>query len=92
MLRFPILKEIKQMQASGYTVYKVQGEGARGIRRRHQEPGNLKIEVIANAEVAHRILEHVAEHYFDNYAMIAFLDDVEVLQGEKFGATPLCPQ
>jgi len=31
-------------------------------------------------------LNHIEEHYFNNYAMIAFLDDVEVLRGEKFGA------
>jgi len=39
--------------------------------------------------VAQRILEHIVEHYFANYAMIAFLDDVEVVRGEKFGAKPV---
>jgi hypothetical protein len=46
------------------------------IRPRHAESGNMKLEVIATADVAQGILEHVARHYFDHYAMIGFIDDV----------------
>jgi nitrogen regulatory protein P-II 2 len=53
---------------------------------------NTKIEVIATPEVAQKIFEHVVLHYFDNYALIAFFDDVEVLRGDKFGATILHEQ
>jgi len=81
-----LLAEIQARGATGYTCYPVSGKGARGIRPRHGEPGNTKIEVIATPEVARDIIEHVAQNYFDNYAMIAFMDDVEVLQGQKFGA------
>jgi nitrogen regulatory protein PII len=85
-VRYRIVKEIKECGATGYTDYIVNGEGARGIRPRHAEPANIKIEVIATPEVAYKILEHMAANYFEQYAMIAFLDDVEVLRGEKFGA------
>lgn len=88
-VRYRIVKEIKEMGATGYTDCVVHGQGARGVRPRHAEPANSKIEVIATHEMAQRILEHVAKHYFDNYAMIAFLDDVVVLRAEKFGATIL---
>jgi len=84
---YRIVKEIQELGATGYTYYVVKGRGQRGIRPRHAEPANAKMEVIATLEVAHRILEHIAQHYFEKYAMIAFLDDVEVLRGEKFGAT-----
>lgn len=86
-VRYRIVKEIKGFGATGYTDYLVHGEGDRGVRPRHAEPANVKIEVIATPEVAHKILEHMAANYFDNYAMIAFLDDVEVLRGDKF-----CPK
>jgi len=83
-----MLKEILDLGATGYTIFHgVQGQGERGIRPRHAVSGNIKIEVIATAEIAQQILEHVAKNYFDSYAMIGFLDDVEVLYGEKFGAT-----
>lgn len=85
-VRYRILKEIQDMGATGHTEYLVHGRGARGVRPRHAEPPNAKIEVVATPEVAERIFEHMAEHYFENYAMIAFLDDVEVLRAEKFGA------
>ena len=79
-----LLSEIQGMGASGHTAYAVRGKGARGVRPRHGEPGNTKIEVIATADVARQIIEHVAKNYFEKYAMIAFIDDVEVLQGDKF--------
>jgi nitrogen regulatory protein P-II 2 len=88
-VKYRIVKELHEMGATGYTDDLVHGEGARGIRPRHAEPANSKIEVIGTPEVAQRIMSHIAEHYFDNYAMIAFLDDVEVLRGEKFGAKTL---
>lgn len=85
-VRYRIVKEIKELGATGYTDCIVHGEGASGIRPRHAEPANVKIEVIATPEVAYRIFEHIAANYFENYAMMAFLDDVEVRRGAKFGA------
>jgi nitrogen regulatory protein P-II 2 len=85
-VQYRLLKEMEALGATGYTHYTVQGEGARGIRPRHGESGNTKIEVIATQEVAQRIMKHLAEHYFNRYPMIAFLDNVEVLEGHKFGA------
>jgi nitrogen regulatory protein P-II 2 len=83
-----LLNQILELGATGYTCYGVRGRGARGIRPRHAKSGNIKIEVIATAEVAQGILEHVAKEYFEQYAMIALIDDVEVLNGDKFGAKP----
>jgi nitrogen regulatory protein P-II len=88
-VKYRILEEILAMGATGYTDCPAHGKGARGVRPRHAEPANAKIEVIATPEVAQRILEHIAENYFDHYAMIAFLSDVEVLRGAKFGAKVL---
>jgi nitrogen regulatory protein PII len=85
-VEYRLLKEILSFGATGYTCYGVRGKGERGVRPRHAESGNTKIEVIATSEVAQQILDHVAKHYFERYAMIVFLDDVEVFQGEKFGA------
>jgi nitrogen regulatory protein P-II 2 len=82
-VQYRILEELDRLGALGYTWYAVHGKGHHGVRPRHGEPGNTKIEAIATPEVANRILEYVAEHYLANYAMIAFLDDVEVLPGEN---------
>jgi nitrogen regulatory protein P-II 2 len=87
-VQYRLLKEIDVLGATGYTYYPVRGEGARGIRPRHGESGNTKVEVIATSEVAQQIMKHLAEHYFNRYPMIAFLDEVQVLEGQKFGAVP----
>jgi len=81
-----IVKEIHDLGATGYTYTVVHGQGAKGTRPSHWEGPNAKIEVIATPELAQRILEHVAKNYFDHYAAIVYVDDVEVLRGEKFGA------
>jgi nitrogen regulatory protein P-II 2 len=83
-VEYRLVKEVQVLGASGYTSCDARGQGERGIRPRHAESGNTKIEIIATPEVAHKILDHVATHYFEKYAMIAYLDDVQVLQGEKF--------
>jgi hypothetical protein len=72
--------------ATSCTECAAHGHGARGIRPRYAEPANTKIEVIATQEVAKRIVEYTAQHQFGNYPMMVFLDDVEVLRAEKFGA------
>jgi nitrogen regulatory protein P-II 2 len=86
-VEYRLVKEIHDIGATGYTYYLVRGEGAMGERPRHAEPGNAKIEIICTPDLANRVLEHVSTNYFGNYAMIAFLDDVQVIRGEKFGAT-----
>jgi hypothetical protein len=42
--------------------------------------------VIATDALAHRILDHVADNYIGKYAMIAFIDSVEVLASEHLGS------
>lgn len=86
---YRIVEEALALGATGYTYDVVSGKGDRGIRPRHTQPPNARIEVIATKEVAQQILEHVANNYFEKYAMIAFLDDVAVVRGAKFGAKPV---
>ena len=86
-LSLQILDDIKSLGASGYTYYTVHGGGSLGRRRRftREDPTNVKIELIAPSALAHRILNHVAENYSKRNAMIAFIDEVEVLASENLG-------
>jgi len=85
-VEYRLEKEIHDLGATGLTFYVVHGVGAKGQRPRHAESANVKIEIICTVEVADKILAHVQKNYFPNYAVIAFVDDVEVLRSEKFGA------
>ena len=48
------------------------------------EGKNIKIETLVNAEVADHILAHLAENYFLHYAVVAFVENVVVVRGDKY--------
>ncbi len=78
--------------ATGYTYVQAGGKGSRGKRAIDRVPqvagihANVKIEVIvADHDVAERIVEAVATRYFENYSGIAYVEPVEILRPHKFG-------
>ena len=85
-LELDIAKEIRELGATGYTFTHAHGAGVKGIRPNRWHLANLRIEIVASPELADRILEHVSKKYFERYGVIAWLDDVEVVRGEKFGS------
>jgi nitrogen regulatory protein P-II 2 len=78
-----LLDDLKRLGAKGYTIGDVRGEGTRGLRSSDIE-SNLKLETVVSAAVADKILEHLAKRYFTNYALIAYVTDVEVVRGDKY--------
>ena len=85
----PVLEEqivelLHRLGARGHTVTDSRGAGSRGMRASDPPGGGIRIEVVVSAEVADRILGHVAEQYFPNYAVIAFVSSVDVVRGDKY--------
>lgn len=80
-----LTRDLDQLGAPGYTITNARGRGQRGVRRATWETdSNIRVEIICDDETADRIARHLREHYYDNYAMILALSDVEVLRPEKF--------
>ena len=80
-----LVREIERLGAHGYTVTDARGKGGRGIRNAGWNlSANIRIEVVCSADTAHAIAAALKERYYDNYAMILFTSDVEVLRPEKF--------
>lgn len=79
-----LVREMKGLGARGYTLTEVRGEGSRGVRASEWEGRNIKLETLVSAEVAERILEHVAERYFAHYAVVIYVESVEVVRGDKY--------
>lgn len=84
LLEDRILREVRGLGARGFTVSETRGDGSRGVRASDWEGRNSRIEMIVGFETADAILAHVAEHYFEFYAVIAWVEDVEVVRGDKY--------
>ncbi len=77
--------DIMTLGAHGYTVSEARGQGSRGVRNAAWEASaNIRLEVVCESAVAERIAAHLQVHYYDNYAMILYRSDVDVLRPEKF--------
>lgn len=84
-LESTIIKAIKQFGAKGYTLVNAQGEGARGVRKGDwDENRNIIIQTVCKEDVAHSIMDHLYNTYYDDYAMIAHVSDIEIHRPEKF--------
>ena len=84
-LEHDLVGEIERLGAHGHTITDARGKGGRGIRNAGWNlSANIRIEVVCTAETAHAIAAALRERYYDNYAMILFIGDVEVLRPEKF--------
>lgn len=82
-LKKELKKKICEFGASGFTCREVQGYGSRGIRS-DAFASNVEFEVICPESVATAILTYVSHHYFEQYACIAWLTDVQVVRGERY--------
>ncbi|MDJ0335027.1 transcriptional regulator [Salinibacterium sp. G-O1] len=80
-----LVRDLDRLNAHGYTITDARGKGNRGVRDAGWEAsGNIRVEVVCDAETATAIAAYLREHYYDDYAMILFMSDIAVLRPEKF--------
>lgn len=79
-----LIREITNLGAKGCTVSDVRGEGSRGARKSEFGGGNVKIETIVRPDVADAIMKMLEADFFPYYALIAYIERVQVLRGEKY--------
>lgn len=80
-----LVRDIERLDAHGYTITDARGNGSRGVRDASwQASGNIRIEVVCDAKTAEAIAAHLQAHYYDDYAMVLFVSDIDVLRPEKF--------
>lgn len=84
LLEERLLKDLEVAGARGYTLTAARGAGARGVRSSEWEGGNVRIETLVSAAVAQRLLERLAEAYFPHYAVVAWVETVEVVRGDRY--------
>lgn len=80
-----LLAAVEAAGARGWTLTEARGKGSRGVRRAEFDlSGNLRLEIVCEAAVAEAIAAAVRERFYADYAMILYLQDVEVLRPDKF--------
>lgn len=85
VLEATLVRDIERHNAHGYTITDARGKGSRGVRGAGWEAtSNIRVEVICDAGTATGLAAHLREHYYQDYAMVLFLADVEVLRPAKF--------
>jgi nitrogen regulatory protein P-II 2 len=76
--------ELRRLGATGWTLSSVSGDGSRGMRTSPLPGENLRIETVVSETVADRILTRLANEYFPNFALVAWVSDVHVVRGDKY--------
>ncbi len=84
VLESQLVKDLRHLGATGWTIVEGRGEGSRGMRASDLPGANVRVETIVTDDVADRIIRHVADRYFPHYAVIAYVSDVAVVRGEKY--------
>lgn len=80
-----LAKDIERLGGQGYTITNARGKGDHGLRDAGWDASsNIRIEVICDEETADVLVQHLQERYYDDYAMVLYLTDVEVLRPDKF--------
>jgi nitrogen regulatory protein PII len=80
-----LLAEFDALGVRGYTITDVRGKGGRGRRQAEwTQQGNIRIEIVCDPGLAERVATRLRVLYYDHYAMILFMQDVDVLRPEKF--------
>jgi len=80
-----LLRDFKRLGVRGYTIVDARGQGRRGVRTAAMdESANIRIEVICTRALAESVLEDFLARYYDNFAMVAYLQDIEIIRPDKF--------
>ena len=85
LAREPLEALLLEVGANGYTLFTVEGRGAKGARVADiHEFANIQVEVIVQPGVACELLARLEKEFFPRYAMIAYENEVRVLRKDKF--------
>lgn len=61
------------------------GNGERGVRKGDWDQGkNIFLQTICTDEVAQAIMDYLYDHYYEDYAIIAYATEVDIHRSSKF--------
>ena len=76
MLEPFLQEELPHLGASGYTVTDARGAGRHGRRGgAWAKESNIKVDIVCDAEVALRVVDHINREYKQHYALVMYSTD-----------------
>lgn len=84
LLRDQLLDLLKRHGVSGWTITAVEGEGSRGVRASEWEGRNVQIDTLVSPEISGAIMQEIGDLFFEDWAIIVYASDVDVLRGGKY--------
>ena len=85
ILENSLAEVIDKCGAQGYTVTDARGKGSKGSRGADwSNNSNIRMEIICTEEVCDELTKHLKDKYYNDFAMITFSHDVDVIRNGKF--------
>ena len=80
-----LVRDIEVLGARGYTITDARGKGGQGKRDATWAPhANIRVEVICDADTSLAISTALRDRYSDDFSMVMYIGDVDVLRPQKF--------
>ncbi len=79
VLEDTLIDEIMSLGAKCYTISDARGRGSHGVRSgKWSESGNIRIDVVGDAELCARIVSRLQDQYEKNYGLMMYTSAVEI--------------
>ncbi len=88
VLKDQLVRKILELGATGASYHSTEGTGSRTARHDDVFGENFQLKVVCPQDVAERILTYISHHYFDDYAIVAWVSDVQVVRGSHYIKKP----
>lgn len=77
--------DLDKLGVHGYTIVDARGKGDEGMRDDFWEnQGNIRIEIVCDEKMSDTVSEYLYKNYYNDYAMMLYISDVNVLRNKKF--------
>ena len=83
-----MVQKVLELGATGCSYHPTEGKGLREARHDDMFSENFQLKVVCTADVAERIMQYMATNFFEHYAIVAWLTDVEVVRPKHFSKPP----
>ncbi len=84
ILKTPLKAKVLELGATGYSYHATNGTGSRQARHNDMFSENFQMKVVCPEDVAVAILTYISKNYFENYAIVAWVADVQVVRGSHY--------